>query len=374
MADVLDWQHTSDQRGIIEQAVQALDRGALVAFPTDTVYAIVADARRPETVERLHQLRGPTTDQPLTVAVTGAGQARDWVPEWSPLAERLARRCWPGPVTLQFGDQLDRGILSRLSESVRQRVAPQHALGLTVPGHDALWHALRLLPAPVVQAEAPGGNGTPLATSAEQVRLALGSELALVLDGGPSRLEAPSSVVRIDGNRWSMVHEGAVSAAEVQQQTTCLIVFVCTGNTCRSPMAEALCAKLLAERLGCASAELPKHGYLVMSAGLAAVPGDRAALEAEEIVKQWGADLSQHESRPLTADLVAQADYLITMTQGHAAALASRFARHQPRPRLLCADGSDIADPIGGAAEVYRQCAQQILENLERLVPELHAS
>ena len=152
------------------------------------------------------------------------------------------------------------------------------------------------------------------------------------------------------------------------------ILAVCTGNTCRSPMAEALCVKLLAERLGCRPAELPRHGFLVLSAGLAAVPGDQAAAEAVATVQELGGDLSGHESRPLTAELVAQADYLITMTQGHAAALAGRFARHNPRPRLLCPQGTDIADPIGGDAEVYRHCGRQILEHLQQLVPELHQS
>jgi protein-tyrosine phosphatase len=201
----------------------------------------------------------------------------------------------------------------------------------------------------------------------------VGDQVGLIVDGGPSRDEKTASVVRIDGNRWSMVHEGAVSAAEVEQQTTCVIVFVCTGNTCRSPMAEALCVKLLAERIGCIPEELPKRGYLVLSAGLAAVPGDRAAAEAEAIIREMGADLTGHESRPLTAEMVTQADHLITMTQSHAAALIGRFARHQPQPRLLCPCGTDVADPIGGDAEVYRQCAQQIRQHLEQLLPELHS-
>jgi tRNA threonylcarbamoyl adenosine modification protein (Sua5/YciO/YrdC/YwlC family) len=371
MAEVLDWQGTPDQRGVIERAVQALARGQLVAFPTDTVYVVAAHTLAAEAVEHLHQLRGAPEEEPLTLAVTSAGQARDWAPDMSPLGQRLARRCWPGPVTLVFAEHLERGLVSRLPAPVRRRICPQGALGLSVPGHDALWHALRLLPGPVALAGIPR-NGSARATTAAQVVQAVGKDVTLVLDGGPSRDDLTASVVRIDGNRWSVLHEGAVSAAELEQQTACVIVFVCTGNTCRSPMAEALCIRRLSERLGCKPEEMPQRGFLVLSAGLAAMTGERAAPEAAEIVKEMGGDLGSHSSRPLTAELVLQADYLFTMTQGHAAALSSRFARHGPRPRLLSPDGRDIADPIGGDAEVYRQCAQQILQHLDRLLPELH--
>lgn len=371
MVEVLDWQHTSDQRGLIGRAVQALERGQLVAFPTDTIYAVAAYALLPEAVERLYALAG-SGNGPMTLAVTSAGQALDWAPEMSPVGKRLARRCWPGPVTLLFSEGLENGLLGRVPEEVRRRLCPADALGLQVPGHEALWHALRLLPAPVVLVGAPGPEGSPRATSAEQVMAQLGDRVAMVVDAGPSRDDKPASVVRVRGNSWEMVHEGAVSAEEVGQQTTCVIVFVCTGNTCRSPMAEALCVKLLAERLGCSREELPKRGFLVLSAGLAAAAGDTAAAEAIATARDLGADLTEHESRPLTADLVAQADFLITMTQGHAAALTSRFARHNPRPRLLCPEGGDVADPIGGDADVYRQCAREILGHLERLLPELH--
>jgi len=75
-------------------------------------------------------------------------------------------------------------------------------------------------------------------------------------------------------------------------------------------------------------------------------------------------------SRALTPELVLQADYLITMTRSHAAAVRERFGRHGACPRLLC-EGADVSDPIGRDQEVYRQCARQILEHLEKLLPEL---
>jgi protein-tyrosine-phosphatase len=77
---------------------------------------------------------------------------------------------------------------------------------------------------------------------------------------------------------------------------------------------------------------------------------------------------------PLTADLAARADYLITMTRSHQHAVAGHFGRAGARPRLLCREGGDVADPIGCDQQVYRDCAQQILRELEGLVPEFQES
>src|SRR5439155_19623374 len=149
------------------------------------------------------------------------------------------------------------------------------------------------------------------------------------------------------------------------------VVFLCTGNTCRSPMAEALGKKLLAERLGCTPEELPERGYQILSAGLSATAGDEAAAEAVEAARELGADLSGHCSRRLTHDLLAQTDYLVAMTRAHLRAVMPYCSGDGPCPRLLSADGRDIADPIGGDREVYRACAQQIARCLEELLPAL---
>lgn len=370
MAEVLDWRRGADPQLVIRRAVRALAEGQLVAFPSETVYETAASALVPHAVERLMAAKGATQAHPLTVAVPTAAHALDWVPAMSALGRRLARRCWPGPVILVFSDGTEGGLASRLAEPVRQMLLPGPALALCVPDHEALGQTLRLLAGPLVL-RGSACNGAVGATTAEQVYQMLGDELALVIDDGPSRFGQAATVARIAGNRWSVVLEGVVSTAELQRQTTCLIVFVCTGNTCRSPLAEALCKKRLAEQLGCPIEELPERGFLVLSAGMAAMMGDPAAPEAVEAARELGADLNGHASRPLTPDLAAQADYLITMTSGHLAQLHARYRRIGSTTRMLSREGDDIADPIGGEQEVYRVCAQQILGHLEQLLPEL---
>lgn len=369
MPDVLDWRSASDPRPLVHRAAQALAEGHVVAFPTDTVYTVAASALIPEAVARLLQATRRSPDRPLTLAIRHAGEALDWVPAMSPLGRRLARRCWPGPVTLVFDDAGD-GLTSRLPEAVRAVVSPTGTVGLRTPAHRAFLNVLHLLPGPLVVAGAHP-EGAPEAVSAAGVAEGLGEQVGLIIDDGPSPSDQPPTVVRVNGRSWSVLREGALTAEVIERQTACLVVFVCTGNTCRSPLAEALFKKKLAERLGCGVEELPARGFLVTSAGVAAMMGGTAAEEAVEAARALGADLSQHVSRPLAPELAAQADYLVAMTRSHQQALLEGYPRLGVVPRLLAPDGSDVADPIGGDRPVYEACAHQIQEYLDRLVAEV---
>lgn len=145
------------------------------------------------------------------------------------------------------------------------------------------------------------------------------------------------------------------------------VLFVCTGNTCRSPLAERLCKRLLADRLGCQPHELETRGFVLHSAGVMAYPGDVASPPAVDVAAELGAELADHRSRPVTPELVAGATDVIAMTAGHLGLLLHRFGGLGPQPELLSESG-DVPDPIGGSLDEYRECARVIAGHLDRFI------
>jgi protein-tyrosine phosphatase len=352
--------------------VQALTAGQIVAFPTETVYGLAASALLPDAVERLVHAKGRPEDKPLTLALRHPAEAADWAPKMSQLGRRLSRRCWPGPVTLVFQEASEEGLASRLSASVRQRVCPTGTLGLRVPAHEALKQVLQRMPGPVVLTSA-NRSGEPDATNGQQVIDSLGDQVQLVIDDGPTSYGQPSTVVRVDGERWELLREGVMPAETLERLSSCAIVFVCTGNTCRSPLAEGLCKKALSEQLGCSVEDLPRRGFLVLSAGTSAMMGSGATQEAIETAQARGVDLTGHVSQPATSQLLAHADFVWAMTRSHLQSLLSRFPRTTSTLEALAPDGSDVSDPIGGDRPVYEACADQIWARLQERLPALLA-
>jgi protein-tyrosine phosphatase len=288
------------------------------------------------------------------------------VPWLGPIGRRLARRLWPGPVTLTLPAEA----ATRLSESVRERFAAGAPVSLRSPAHEVVREVLRSLPDGVLVADAPPLAAAGPATGTHLAE-ALGERVAVVIDDGAARFPEGTTVVSVADDRWQVLREGAVSADLVERQTVCLIVFVCTGNTCRSPLAEGMCKKRLSDRLGCRADELPERGYVVLSAGLAAYDGGPAASEAVAVAATYGVDLSTHRSRAITAELLFQADHIVGVTRDHVEALEEASAGLTAAPRLLSPEGEDLADPVGHDREVYEGCAAAIWSHLDAFTAEI---
>jgi tRNA threonylcarbamoyl adenosine modification protein (Sua5/YciO/YrdC/YwlC family) len=366
---VIDLRTADDPRDVVHRVVQALAEGKLVALPTETVYGVAANALHEKAVERLLAVKGRPETNPLTLAIKSAESAWDYVPRMPPLAARLARRCWPGPITLVL--QYDRAdsLVRQLPPTVQKAVAPGDTIGFRVPAHDLVLSVLRLTAGPLALSSA-NRSGKQDAVSAQEVAAAFGNDIDLIIDDGRSKFGQSSSVVRVDSNRLTILRSGVINEATLNRLASFLVLFVCTGNTCRSPMAECLMKHHLSEYLHCKPTELEEHGVLVMSAGVSAMASGKAASEAVAVMQERGLDLTSHESQPVTDRLVRFADVILTMSNSHRQALLAQWPDVAPRVHLLANQRGEIVDPFGGAIEDYRTCAEDIYTHMDAWVQE----
>ncbi|MGD0093478.1 MAG: L-threonylcarbamoyladenylate synthase [Planctomycetota bacterium] len=343
--------------GKIAHAAKLLQAGALVAFPTETVYGLGADARNAEAVARLMAVKGRQENKPFSLLVPSLSQAEALCGGFPRIARKLARVYWPGPLTL---------VLPRRGGGT---------VGLRLPDHPIARALLARCGFPLAT---PSANraGAAEPVTAQQVREALDGQVALVLDGGPARQGRPSAVVRVQDETLSVQREGLVPSRELFETASPTVLFVCTGNTCRSPMAEGFCRQGIADAhrstvagTGAAATEdrleLP---FLVWSAGTNAVenrPADRLALE---VMREVGVDLSGHRSRSLAPSHVDKADWIFTMTRRQSASILALMPASAERVRLLSARNEDITDPEPGAVEMYRRVRDKIATCLRDVV------
>ena len=200
--------------GEIDHAARLLRAGRLVAFPTETVYGLGANALDAEAVARIYAVKRRPAASPLIVHVASIEMAQWLVANWPEIAGRLARRFWPGPLTLVLEKKLDKQLNNQpvIPDIV---TAGLPTVGLRMPAHPI---ALALIRAAGVPLAAPSANRfTELSpTTADHVRRGLGSDVDFVLDGGPCQVGIESTVLSLTEPRPILLRPGGISRTELE--------------------------------------------------------------------------------------------------------------------------------------------------------------
>ena len=190
----------------IRKAAEILRAGGLVAFPTETVYGLGADASNARAVARLYATKGRPADHPVIVHFSSKEKAFSWAREVPAAARQLAERFWPGPLTV---------ILKRSKLAKDFVTGGQDSVGLRVPSHPVAHELLKMFQNGIA---APSANrfGLVSPTTAAHVREDLGDDVDLVLEGGASEVGIESTIIDLSSGAAALLRPGSISRAELE--------------------------------------------------------------------------------------------------------------------------------------------------------------
>jgi tRNA threonylcarbamoyl adenosine modification protein (Sua5/YciO/YrdC/YwlC family) len=332
---------------LLQEASKILVRGGLVIIPTETVYGIAADSSNKRALERLYRIKQRPVDKSFSLHVARKEKIDELCQDIPVLAYKLAHEFWPGPLTLILKSK-DKG-----------------TIGVRMPDDDV---TLRVIEMAGVSIACPSANlsGKPAPINFEDAIRDLQGQVDYAIDAGPTRLKQESSIVDLTVAPVQFLRVGALKEdilePVIKNKT---VLFICTGNSCRSVMAKAWLEKIMKEK--------NRKDVQVLSAGIMMMAGLGASQETNEVLKREGLDVSSHRSQRITLELIRRSDLILVMEKLHEERILEMAPEAKNRLFLLKEfakiEGNhlDILDPISRTFEFYERTFGIIKEAVERV-------
>jgi tRNA threonylcarbamoyl adenosine modification protein (Sua5/YciO/YrdC/YwlC family) len=319
--------------------------GGVAALPTDTVPGLAVLATSEGAAARLAAVKGAPLDRPFSLHLRSLQELRSLVPEPPPGLAGWLDQMLPGPLTV---------VLPRAWVELPPELDwPWPQVGLRLPQQQEYLRLMERLEGPLFMTSINPHGVAPLQGQALVDWLQNRPQIVLGFD--PAQVEAAVASAVLGFNPQPSVLRGDLPAACPPPGLR--VLCLCTGNTCRSPLAAALLKRELATAWGVSEAELGQLGWHIASAGIGAHAGAPASEHALEVAAAEGLDLSHHRSQNASLAFAKPWDLVLAMGYHHLAPMPEQL-----QAELFAPDQSEIPDPYGQSLMVYRQTIEHLQE------------
>ncbi len=354
----------------IKQAAQVIRTGGIIIYPTDTLYGFGIDLNNRRTLERLSVLKCRDAQRPLSVLINSRSQVEGLTGPLNSNEALCFTRLMPGKITLLLPRRITAPI-SILNQYDR--------IGVRYPVSKICELLIAELGFPI-SSTSVNLSGHPNLKNTDDIQDVFEGQIDIILDAGPIKSSRGSSVLDCSFFPPRVIREGDVGADEISRmlgmqvkpsQKKFSILFICSGNICRSPMAEGILKRVL-------SKTKYKDMVEVKSAGTLQIENAQATVATIEIARQYDIPLVNHRSRALNRELLSDADLVFCMSMNHLNYINSNFPEFKDRIFLLkqwhekkILSNPSIADPIGHNLDFFRKTFNQIYIEIMRVLPEI---
>jgi len=334
----------------VRAAVECLAAGGIAIIPTDTVYGMAVNPADEGAVSRLYGIKKRDRGKPLARFLPDAERFSDLPPfHLRRQVMKCASRFMPGPITIVV--EHDTGTKT----------------GIRIPDHPTAREVAARLDT-LSAVTSVNVSGTPPLTRIGEITEAFGDAVDVIIDAGEVAGK-PSTVVGFFKEGITVLREGGIPPERIREAAAFTLLFVCSGNICRSAAAEYYCRKALRETGKASDPEAA--GFRVISAGTYMLEGNVPPPEVVSILASDGIDASGHRSRALTAALVEKADEIYVMERAHREIINRLAPSHAGKVKLLDPAGGDIPDPYNRSYEVYREVLTRVRNHVLEVVKTL---